>query len=160
MVKDQWREEGGYVDKGPFPQPTTDVRVAELSRDDDTGAVTLRLSAVHGDAIHYEVGGPATAASARVDDPQRFVTRELAVHFLCVDSTGTHGTGEQTAWRNRVTVKSRQYDGGPMVELRAAPPVPIRYTTDGANLAPEERWWLYGMTNAATGHAVAGRRRG
>ena len=27
-------------------------------------------------------------------------------------------------------------------------------------LAPEERWWLYGMTNAATGHAVAGRGRG
>ncbi len=27
-------------------------------------------------------------------------------------------------------------------------------------LAPEERWWLYTMTNAATGHAVSGRNRG
>lgn len=27
-------------------------------------------------------------------------------------------------------------------------------------LAPEERWWLYTMTNAATGHAVEGRGRG
>lgn len=27
-------------------------------------------------------------------------------------------------------------------------------------LAPEERWWLYTMTNAATGHAVAGRNKG
>ncbi len=27
-------------------------------------------------------------------------------------------------------------------------------------LAPEERWWLYTMTNAATGHALHGRNRG
>jgi hypothetical protein len=27
-------------------------------------------------------------------------------------------------------------------------------------LTPEERWWLFTMTNAATGHAVAGRDRG
>ena len=25
---------------------------------------------------------------------------------------------------------------------------------------PEERWWLYTMTNAATGHAVQGRNKG
>lgn len=136
VAKDQWREEGGYVDKGPFPQPKTGVRVAELSRDDDTGAATLRLTAVHGDAIYYEVGGSATTASARVSDPQHFVTSELAVNFLCVDSTETHETGEPFTWRNRVTVKSRQYDGAGgrrMVELKAAPAVSIRYTTDGSN---------------------------
>ena len=27
-------------------------------------------------------------------------------------------------------------------------------------LAPEERWWLYTMTNAATGHAIRGRNKG
>lgn len=27
-------------------------------------------------------------------------------------------------------------------------------------LGPEERWWLFTMTNAATGHAVTGRNRG
>ncbi|MBD2309384.1 DUF3780 domain-containing protein [Chroococcidiopsis sp. FACHB-1243] len=27
-------------------------------------------------------------------------------------------------------------------------------------LAPEERWWLYTMTNAATGHAIKDRNRG
>jgi hypothetical protein len=27
-------------------------------------------------------------------------------------------------------------------------------------LAPEERWWLYTMTNAATGHALNGRNKG
>lgn len=29
-----------------------------------------------------------------------------------------------------------------------------------SGLAPEERWWLYTMTNAATGHALHGRNRG
>jgi len=27
-------------------------------------------------------------------------------------------------------------------------------------LTPEERWWLFTMTNAATGHAIAGRDKG
>ena len=27
-------------------------------------------------------------------------------------------------------------------------------------LAPEERWWLFTMTNAATGHALHGRNKG
>ena len=27
-------------------------------------------------------------------------------------------------------------------------------------LAPEERWWMFTMTNAATGHAIAGRNKG
>lgn len=36
-------------------------------------------------------------------------------------------------------------------------PVAIR---NWLGLAPEERWWLFSMTNAATGHAIAGRGKG
>ena len=36
--QDRWREEGQYVNKGPFPKPATTVRIQELSRDDDTAA--------------------------------------------------------------------------------------------------------------------------
>lgn len=36
-------------------------------------------------------------------------------------------------------------------------PVAIR---NWLGLAPEERWWLYTMTNAATGHAITGRNKG
>ena len=32
--KDIWREEGSYINKGPFPRPATTVRIMELSRDD------------------------------------------------------------------------------------------------------------------------------
>lgn len=36
-------------------------------------------------------------------------------------------------------------------------PVAVR---NWLGLAPEERWWLYTMTNAATGHAITGRNKG
>jgi hypothetical protein len=36
-------------------------------------------------------------------------------------------------------------------------PVAVR---NWVGLAPEERWWLFTMTNAATGHALTGRNKG
>lgn len=36
-------------------------------------------------------------------------------------------------------------------------PIAIR---NWLGLTPEERWWLFTMTNAATGHAITGRNRG
>jgi hypothetical protein len=39
----------------------------------------------------------------------------------------------------------------------ALTPIAIR---NWSGLAPEERWWLFTMTNAATGHAVTGRGKG
>ena len=132
---DRWREEGSYVNKGPFPQPQTTVRVQELDRDDDTGVVRLRLRPVHGDTLYAEVGAPATPASQRLDPHRDFETADLRVSLLAVDSTGRHETGEPVEWSNRITLKSRLYAAGDqvMVELRAAPKAPIRYTTDGSD---------------------------
>ena len=133
--KDQWREHGNYVEKSPFPKPQTDVRIQELQRHDDTGEVTLKLTPVCGDTLYYEVGAKATSASARVSDPKQFKTRALEISFLCVDTKGDHDTGEAVTWQNRITIKSRTYQSGNdrMVELRAAPEAPLRYTTDGSD---------------------------
>jgi hypothetical protein len=133
--RDQWREAGGYVDKGPFAAPATTVRFQERDRNDDTGEVSLRVTPVYGDAVYYEVGSTATRRSARVEDLHDFRSAELEVSFLCVDSAGTHETGEPVVWRNRITLKSRVYQSGSdkMVEIQAAPPAPIRYSTDGSN---------------------------
>ena len=132
--RDQWREGGSYVDKGPFPRPATGVRWREVSRDDDTGVVTLRLTPINADTLYAEVGAPATTASLKVEG-QRFETADLRVSFLAVDSTGEHEAGEPVEWRNRITLQSREYTVGNerRVELRAAPPAPIRYTTDGSD---------------------------
>jgi hypothetical protein len=52
-----------------------------------------------------------------------------------VDSKGEHDIGEPVTWQNRITIQSRTYQSGNdrMVELRATPAAPIRYTTDGSN---------------------------
>ena len=66
LHREVWREDGGYVEKGPFPQPVTQVKIQELSRDDDTGRVKLRATPVNGDTIYVEIGAPATAASQKL----------------------------------------------------------------------------------------------
>ncbi len=134
LHRDVWREEGGFVDKGPFPQPKTSVTVQEQSRDDDTGEVSLRVMPIHGDTIYWEVGGTATTASAKLDGAT-LKTKELEVSLLAVDSTGVHETGEPFTWRNRITLKYRVYQSGAdkQIEVRAAPPATIHYTTDGSD---------------------------
>ena len=132
--KDIWREEGSYVNKGPFPRPETTVRFREVSRDEDSGRVTLRLTPVNADRLYADIGGPATTASMKVDGAD-FDTGELRVSFLAEDSTGEHDIGEPIEWTNRITLKSREYmDGNErMFEIRSAPPADIRYSTDGSD---------------------------
>lgn len=131
-----WREQGTYIEKGPFPPPKTTVQVRELDRSDKDGTVTLRIEAVHGDTLYYDVGAAATPASRRVENPQAFKTNELVVSFLCVDSNGTHDTGDPVMWRNTIIVKGRLFADNTQqrrYELEATPPAPIRYTTDGSD---------------------------
>ena len=94
----------------------------------------LRLSPVNGDTLHADVGGKATQASGKVEGKD-FETAELKVSFLAVDSTGEHEIGEPVEWQGRITLQSRDYPDGDrrMVELHAAPPAPIRYSTDGSD---------------------------
>lgn len=134
IQKDVWRENAGYVDKGPFPQPKTTVTVQEVSRDADTGEATLKVSAVNGDVIYYDIGAEASTASAKLDG-STLKTRDLRVSFLVVDSTGVHETGDAIIWQNRITLKYRFFQAGTdrMCELRAAPPAPICYSTDGSD---------------------------
>ena len=135
ILEDQWRDEGGLVDKGPFPPPQTAVRVQELKRDDTTGEVTLRITPVHADKVHYEIGTDATTGSLLVPDLQNFEVNEMYLTFLAVDSTGEHATGPLGSWKNRLTLKHRLYQQGAdrMCELHSAPAGTIRYTTDGTD---------------------------
>lgn len=134
LQKDIWRENGGYVDKGPFPQPKTRVEVQEKRRDIDSGEATLKVTAVNGDTIYYDFGATASSASARLAGGE-LKTAELSVSFLAVDSTHLHETGEPTTWKNRITIRYRFFQSGSnrMLELRAVPFAPISYTTDGSD---------------------------
>jgi predicted transcriptional regulator len=134
--RDQWRIEGSYINKGPFAKEKTSVQITVWNRDDDTGEATLKVYPQHGDRVYYDIGSPATPSSMRVEDLNAFTTSEMAVSFLCVDSTGEHETGEPVVWKNTVTLKKRVYGDAEtrQIELRAVPAgATIRYTTDGSN---------------------------
>jgi hypothetical protein len=135
LYKEIWREQNGFVEKGPFPQPSTALTIKEIHRNEDTGEVTLRVTPIHGDTIYWEVGGRATTASKKLEGNQ-LTTQDMRISFLCVDSSGVHQTGEPVEWSNSITLKYRLFTKGAqrMMELRSAPPgATIRYTTDGSN---------------------------
>lgn len=136
LRKEQWRDEGGYINKGPFEKPSTSIQIIELGRDADTGEVTLKVTPIQGDEVYYEIWGVPTTASARIKDFQSFKVSEMHVSFLCVDSTGEHETGNVIPWSNKVTLQKRIFgdENIKTVELKPAPPdAIIRYTTDGSN---------------------------
>lgn len=138
--KEVWRDDsGGYVDRSPPAPKTTSVQVQERVRNEDTGEVELKIIPVHGDTVYAEIGGEATTASMKVENGL-FISDEMEVSFLAVDSTGTHPPGPAQTWKNRVTLKYRLFSGPAgrkMLELKAAPNsdgrTEVRYTTDGSD---------------------------
>lgn len=134
LFKDIWRENGGFVDKGPFPPPRTGVQIDQLPRIAESDKVRLRVQALRGDTIYWEVGGPATTASARLDG-NTLETDEVVVSFLAVDSTEQHAPGEPVTWKNTISVRHRVFGSGneKRLELQAIPRATIYYTTDGSN---------------------------
>jgi predicted AAA+ superfamily ATPase len=133
IAEGAWRADGSLIDRGPFPAPKTDVRVQLLSRNDDTGEATLKITPIAADRVHYEISSTATQGSASVTDFHNFRTTDLRLSFLAIDSTGTSETGLAKSWENSITLKHRFYTQGSqrMCELVSAPPAPIFYSTDG-----------------------------
>ena len=130
LRKESWRQDGDYIDKSP-PPPVADVTVREISRNDDTGEVKLRIDPRNADEVYYDNRNP-TRASKRVDKGE-LTTSAMRLVFAAYDSTRVHPTGEPREWVNRITIKHRIYQSGAekRLELRSAPPAKIRYTTDG-----------------------------
>lgn len=136
VQQDTWRENGNVVEKGPFAPPETGVVVRLIRRDEKTGEMTLRVEARHGDRVHWEVGPNVTTGSSVLDLNDDFVTSEMHLSFLCVDTTGEHHTGEIKEHFNEVTLKSAWTQDGKhwCLRLEAAPPkAAICYTTNGAD---------------------------
>lgn len=136
LNQDIWQDEGGIINKGPFPPPKTEVKIQRLSRDDNTGEVTLKITPVHGDIVFYETGASEpTTSSMKVETYNNFKICELMCKFICVDSTGKHEQGTSEKWTNTITLKHSVFQQGMdwMVELKASPNADIKYTTDGSD---------------------------
>ncbi|MGD9617659.1 MAG: DUF499 domain-containing protein [Alphaproteobacteria bacterium] len=136
FLKVFWRDEGaGYLRKRPFPPERTAVVLQQLVRSDETGQVTLQVSAKNGDRVHYEEDArPVTTASPVVQNG-RLETDAMKITFLAVDSTGVHETGDSRSWQNTITLKYQvnYRDGAHRVTLKAIPRGTIRYSIDGSN---------------------------
>ncbi|MBT6340366.1 MAG: glycosyl transferase, partial [Desulfobacula sp.] len=134
--QDIWRDEGGIINKGPFPPPNTGVKIQRLSRNDTTGEATLKITPVHGDVVYYETGdSEPTTSSMKVDSFNQFKIDELRCKFICVDSTAKHEKGGIEEWVNTITLRHRVFQQGNdwMVELKASPNADLKYSTDGSD---------------------------
>ena len=134
VKRDVWREMMGYVDRGPFEKPKTSVQVQVLSRDENTGQVTLRIRPLNGNVVHMETNDVATTSSKKLEDYD-IKTKAVRLSFLCVDSAGEHSTGEAATWTNTISIKHRFYQEGSKrkCELQVIPDGKIRHTTDGSS---------------------------
>lgn len=72
--------------------------------------------------------------------------------------------GKPNTWKQGINRLHRLFGKELMVlawAIEDAEPTTIPQACENwLGLKPEERWWLYTMTNAATGHALRGRNRG
>jgi len=135
LGRDLWRDIGnGFVQRGPFPPPRPAAQVQLLSRDDNTGEVTLRIRPLHGDTIYMQKSGPNGGVREKLESYD-VTTSDLKLTFTAVNAAEGNLEGDSTAWTNTIAVKQRLYDGpaGRMCELRAIPSGAIRYTTDGSS---------------------------
>src|SRR5206468_11248356 len=53
VKKEEWRFNGGWVERGPFPRPPAYVEITTLSVDRETGAPTIRVRPVPANGVIY-----------------------------------------------------------------------------------------------------------
>jgi hypothetical protein len=133
-----WREEGHYIRRGPFPPPTPEVSLRELSRDEETGVTYLKLDPLHDSKLVYETGdAEPTPASSPVPNPTRFEASGLRYRFLAFDPEQPERVSSIKDWQARPNLKYNLHDRGDHqdLELRVLPQhqgLVIGYTTDGS----------------------------
>lgn len=140
--KDIWRENCGYIRKGPFIEKT-EVSIQEGYRDSETGEVTLKIKIRYGDKVYYDIDATPTTNSMEVVNLDNFKTKELKINFLCIDSSGVNETGEVYQWNNKIDLKYNEFNKNDKlyIELKSIPVATIKYTTDGSN--PKEHGYIY-----------------
>lgn len=141
IKRDLWRQNGNFVERGPFERPAPTVSPQLLTRDDETGVATLRVRPLHGDTVFYSESGPPTKEAPRLESPD-MKTNAVRVWFVAMDSADGR-TGEVVEWTNTIVVKHRLFQDGSerRCELQAIPTGAIRFTLDGS--APQTEGAAY-----------------
>lgn len=143
ISKDIWRKNGDYIEKGPFEKEPTSVTISDRNSGDIAETTVLKILPIHGDKVFYEIGAEATPGSAIVSDVNNFMTNEVKISFLCIDSTGEYPMGEPVEWIREIKIK-HSIEGttkGQQLTLKTINGVKIKYTTDGSN--PKDNGGVY-----------------
>lgn len=135
-----WREEGNHIRRGPFPPPSPEVAIRELSFEDSgDGRTYLKVEPLHAPNVVYETGdSDPTPSSSPVPTPARFEASGLRYRFLAYDPDDMTRVSTVKEWTARLRLKYQLHNRGDHyeVELQALPKtngVTIRYTTDGSS---------------------------
>lgn len=135
LKRDHWRENGNWIEIGPFEKPPTGVSIQRIERNPETGAVKLRIKPINGDQVLYQYGRGITEQCPVWDCQNLLSTDAMEMEFLCLDSRSEHKPGEPARWTNEITLKHAFIPQGDetLMEIHVAPPnAEIRYTTDGS----------------------------
>lgn len=138
---DKWREEGGYLVKGPFKKDPTSVIVTQTGYDEKTNQFTINVKGIGG-TVYYDIGANPTTASTELKS-QSFPTSEPTLHFVCIDHSKERETGETVTFIGKPVTKygERNSGNGVFISFATHPKYTIKYTTDGSE--PKENGGVY-----------------
>lgn len=141
LKKDKWREESGYLLKGPFEKEPTSVAVNQTNYDDKTQEFTLHIKGVGG-RVYYDIGADPTSASTEITD-QIYITKEPEMRFICIDPSGERKTGQVNEFVCDAPIKygQRETSNGQVFTIQTNDNYEVRYTTDGSE--PKENGGIY-----------------
>ena len=135
-----WREEGNHIRRGPFPPPSPEVIIRELSvQEEEPGYTYLKIEPLHAPNLVYETGdADPTKASSSVPTPTRFEATGLRYRFMAFDPNDLVRASPVKEWTAKLRLKYQLHNRGNHyeVELLALPKansISIRYTTDGSS---------------------------
>jgi hypothetical protein len=135
-----WRgTDDGYIEKGPFENPKTEVTITEVQYTDDTGEATLEVvprNAGKSPEVYWDTKAGVGRSTGHKLTDRTFKTKAVRVWFLAEDPSGAHETGMPASWSNRLTLRHQCKEGvgtKRKVELAVIPAGSIRYTLNGAN---------------------------
>lgn len=140
LRRGQWREEGNHVRRGPFPPPSPEVAVRELSVEEDgSGRTYLKIEPLHAPTVSYETGdSEPTPSSTPVPTPSRFEASALRYRFLAYDPDDMTRLSSVKDWTATLRVKTQLHNRGDhfeveLLSLPRANGIVIRYSTDGSS---------------------------
>jgi len=135
-----WRgTEDGYIEKGPFENPKTEIALTEVHYVDDTGEATLEVVARNAGktpVVYWGTKADVSRSNGNKLTDRTYKTTAVRVWFLAEDPSGAYETGAAAGWSNRLTLRHECKEGASgkrKVELAVIPAGSIRYTLNGVN---------------------------